>query len=66
MRSQSQSFRLLAAFAVEFRTIDGTGNNPFNVQGAANTRVIRFGYDADYPDGIGNVITEAGKPNPRT
>ncbi|MDZ4659527.1 MAG: peroxidase family protein [Bythopirellula sp.] len=54
------------ASAAEFRTIDGSQNNPFFVnQGAAKTRVIRFGYDADYPDGIGDVITEAGKPNPR-
>jgi hypothetical protein len=52
--------------AVEFRTIDGTGNNLFNAaQGAANTRVVRVGYDADYPGGIGDVITEARKPNPR-
>lgn len=52
--------------AVEFRTIDGSGNNlSIPSQGAANTRVIRFGYDADYPDGIGDVVTEAGKPNPR-
>ena len=57
---------LRAVLAVEFRTIDGTGNNTFSPsQGAAGTRVIRFGYDADYPDGIGDVITEAGKPNPR-
>ncbi len=55
-----------AALAVEFRTLDGTGNNIANPsQGAADTRVIRFGYDADYPDGIGDVITETGKPNPR-
>jgi peroxidase len=52
--------------AAEFRSIDGAGNNPFFTdQGAADTRVIRFGYDADYPDGIGDVIAEAGKPNPR-
>ena len=52
--------------AVEFRSIDGSGNNLSNLeQGAAGTRVIRFGYDADYPDGIGDVITETGKPNPR-
>jgi hypothetical protein len=55
-----------AARAVEFRTIDGYDNNQFVAsQGAAETRVIRFGYDADYPDGIGDVITEVGKPNPR-
>jgi hypothetical protein len=52
--------------AVEFRSIDGSDNNPFlPMQGAANTRVIRFGYPADYPDGIGDVITESRKPNPR-
>jgi peroxidase len=52
--------------AAEFRTIDGSQNNFFlTMQGAANTRVIRFGYDADYPDGIGNVITGPGKPNAR-
>ena len=56
----------LASPAAEFRTFDGTGNNlSIPSQGAANTRVIRFGYDADYPDGIGNVITDALKPNPR-
>lgn len=54
------------ALAAEFRSIDGSGNNSFLAsQGAANTRVIRFGYDADYPDGIGDAIAEAGKPNPR-
>ncbi len=52
--------------AAEFRTIDGSQNNLSILnQGAANTRVIRFGYDADYPDGIGDVIAEVGKPNPR-
>jgi hypothetical protein len=55
-----------AAYAVEFRAIDGTGNNTFQAsQGAAGTRVIRFGYNADYPDGIGDVISLPGKPNPR-
>jgi peroxidase len=54
------------ALAVEFRSIDGSGNGQTEaLQGAANTRVIRFGYDADYPDGIGDVITETRKPNPR-
>ncbi len=52
--------------AVEFRSLDGAGNHLTNLgQGAAGTRVIRFGYDADYPDGIGDVISEVGKPNPR-
>lgn len=67
----SASLSLLAllcssALAVEFRSIDGRGNSISNSsQGAANTRVIRFGYDADYPDGVGDVISEARKPNPR-
>lgn len=52
--------------AAEFRTFDGRGNNLSNLsQGAADTRVIRFGYDADYPDGVGDVITAGNKPNPR-
>jgi hypothetical protein len=52
--------------AAEFREFDGRGNNRvFDDQGAANTRVIRFGYEADYPDGIGDVIAETDKPNPR-
>lgn len=55
------------AVALEFRSIDGSGNHPFDPQlGAAGTRVVRFGYDADYPDGVGDVISEAPKPNPRT
>lgn len=54
------------AEALEFRTIDGSQNNlTFVNQGVANSRVIRFGYDADYPDGTGNVIASVGKPNPR-
>lgn len=52
--------------AVEFRTFDGTGNNLSEpTWGAAETRVIRFGYETDYPDAIGDVITENRKPNPR-
>ena len=36
----------------EFRSMDGTVNNIVeNEQGAALTRVIRFGYPAVYPDG---------------
>ena len=54
------------ALAAEYRTFDGSDNNLSNpLQGAANTRVIRFGYDADYADGIGDVIADAAKPNPR-
>jgi hypothetical protein len=57
---------VIVAHATEFREINGAGNNPFqNSRGAADTRVIRFGYNADYPDGIGDVITMPGKPNPR-
>ncbi len=52
--------------AAEFRTIDGTGNNTFQpAWGAADTRIIRFGYNADYPDILGDAIDFAGKPNPR-
>src|SRR5215208_585982 len=51
---------------VEFRTIDGTGNNfAAPEQGAANTRLIRFGYPARYPDGFGDVIDVPGRPNAR-
>jgi len=51
---------------MEFRTFDGTLNNSFFPDaGVAGKRVVRFGYDDDYPDQIGDVITRAGKPNPR-
>lgn len=60
------ALRTTTAIAAEFRSYDGANNNLNNPsQGAANTRVIRFGYDADYPDGIGDVIADAAKPNPR-
>src|SRR5688572_20293086 len=52
---------------VEFRTIDGTGNNlALPEQGAANTRLIRFGYPARYPDGFGDAVDVPGRPNART
>lgn len=52
--------------ASEFRSLDGAGNHLTELrQGAAGTRVIRFGYDADYPDGVGDVIATASQPNPR-
>ena len=52
--------------AIEFRTFDGSGNNTvFPLAGVAGERVVRFGYDDDYPDQIGDVITRVGKPNPR-
>ncbi len=55
-----------AVEGAEFRSIDGSGNNPYDaLLGAAGTRVIRFGYDADYPDGVGDVIAATGKPNAR-
>ena len=51
---------------IEFRTIDGSLNNPDTPQqGAADTRVIRFGYPARYPDGHGDAIDVAGRPNAR-
>jgi hypothetical protein len=53
--------------AVEWRSIDGTGNNlTLDEQGAALTRVIRFGYPARYPDGHGDAIDVEGRPNART
>jgi peroxidase len=53
---------------VEWRTIDGTGNNvALPTQGAAETRQIRFGYGAQFPDGFGNaIITGPQRANPRT
>lgn len=50
----------------EFRTIDGTENNLVeDEQGAALTRVIRFGYPGRYPDGHGDEIDVPGRPNAR-
>ena len=53
---------------VEWRTIDGTNNNlDLPSQGAAETRQIRFGYGAQFPDGFGDaIITEPQRANPRT
>ena len=53
---------------VEWRTIDGTGNNvALPTQGAAETRQIRFGYGAQFPDGFGDeIITAPQRANPRT
>jgi len=49
---------------IEFRTIDGTNNNPnLPNQGAANTVQIRFGYGDDFPDDNGDTIITS--PNPR-
>ncbi|HKB03908.1 MAG TPA: peroxidase family protein [Gemmataceae bacterium] len=45
---------------VEFRTVDGTNNNTaFPNRGAAETRQIRFGYGAQFPDGFGDEIIDA-------
>lgn len=41
----------------EFRTIDGTLNQPDD-KGAADTQVIRFGYPHGYVDAIGDDISE--------
>ena len=42
---------------VEFRSVDGTGNNlAVPAQGAAETAQIRFGYGAAFPDGFGDAI----------
>jgi peroxidase len=53
---------------VEWRTIDGTNNNILLPdQGAAETRQIRFGYGAQFPDGFGDaIVTEPQRANPRT
>ncbi len=51
---------------VEYRSIDGSGNNLIDdTQGAAGTNVIRFGYPAVYDDGHGDAIDVAGRPNAR-
>lgn len=51
---------------IEYRSIDGSGNNLLNdAQGAAQTRVIRFGYGGRFPDGHGDEIDVAGRPNAR-
>ena len=51
---------------VDFRTIDGTGNNLLDTsQGAAGTNLIRFGYPAVYPDGHGDEIASDVQPNAR-
>ena len=42
---------------VEWRSIDGTSNNlALPTQGAAETQQIRFGYQAQFPDGFGDAI----------
>jgi peroxidase len=53
---------------VEWRSIDGTNNNAaLPSQGAAETRQIRFGYGAQFPDGFGDTIAAAPqRANPRT
>jgi peroxidase len=53
---------------VEWRTIDGTNNNlAVPGQGAAETQQIRFGYQAQFPDGFGDaIITAPKRANPRT
>jgi len=53
---------------VEWRTIDGTNNNlALPTQGAAETQQIRFGYQAQFPDGYGDaIITAPQRANPRT
>src|SRR5687768_15459738 len=49
----------------EFRTIDGTDNNPIDdTQGAAETTQVRFGYGDDFPDDNGDTV--ATGPNART
>ena len=51
---------LSSAGSAEFRSIDGTNNNPSTpLLGAADTPVARFGYNAFYPgDGLGTTMLE--------
>jgi hypothetical protein len=59
-------FLLTRTLAAENRTIDGTFNHQTNTdQGAANRPVIRHGYDAEFNDGNGAMITEPARPNAR-
>ncbi len=53
-------------FAVDARSIDGTGNNLLVAsQGSAQTQVIRCCYPAAYPDGFGDSIASIFQPNAR-
>ncbi len=53
-------------FAVDARSVDGTGNNLGTTsQGAAETQIIRCCYPSAYPDGTGDVIALPGQPNAR-
>ena len=55
-----------SVFAVDARSIDGTGNNLLiNSQGAAETQVIRCCYPSAYPDGFGDSIANLIQPNAR-
>ena len=53
---------------VEWRSVDGTNNNlALPTQGAAETRQIRFGYGAQFPDGFGDaILTAPQRANART
>ena len=68
LNTQVMEDRLVPALdlsGVEFRTIDGTANNPnLPNQGAAEIQQIRFGYGDDFPDDIGNVIITTAGPTP--
>ena len=56
-----------AVFAVDARSIDGTGNNLLiDSQGAADTQVIRCCYPVGYTDGFGDTIANLIQPNART
>src|SRR5687768_6639619 len=53
---------------VEFRSVDGSGNNlAIPDQGAAETQQIRLGYRDEFPDGFGDaIVTTPERANPRT
>lgn len=58
----------LDLIGVEWRSITGVGNNvALPNQGAAETRQIRFGYGAQFPDAFGDtIVTAPQRANPRT
>jgi hypothetical protein len=57
---------LTRTLPAENRTIDGTFNHLTNTdQGAANKAIIRHGYDAEFADTEGAMITEPARPNAR-
>ena len=64
--SLATAFVMADSLQGENRTIDGTGNNIGSPSaGAANNRMIRFDYDPFYPDGLGRILNDTERANPR-